>query len=62
MQKSLQGVVLELAEVEAVDAAEAANAALGNDKQPLKEVTQVHKQCAAFRRMGGPLQLVRSHV
>jgi len=51
-----------LAEVEAVDAAEAANAALGNDKQPLKEVTQVHKQCAAFRRMGGPLQLVRSHV
>lgn len=63
-QKSLQEVVLEVAEVEAVGAAEEANAAQGNDKQrpPAQLVTQVRKQRAAFRRMGGPQQLVRSHV
>merc|ERR1712008_365912 len=46
-QKSLQGVVLEVAEVEAVDAAEGANTARGNDKRLLYElVAQVPKQRA----------------
>lgn len=46
-QKSLQGVVLEVAEVEAVDAAEGANTVRGNDKRLLYElVAQVHRQRA----------------
>jgi len=46
-QKSLQGVVLEVAELEAVDAAEGANTARGNDKRLLYElVAQVHEERA----------------
>jgi len=66
-------VVLEVAEVEADDAAEVASAVRGNDRQtrpdwksqerPLAQlVTLVRKQRAAFRRMGELQQLVRNHV